>query len=791
MLAVAGLIALWLLFFWRLFTPIAADQASLTLGDFSGQFVAFGGYQYDRLSSGEIPLWNPYNNGGFPFIADTQAAVFYPPRLLTVGLSSLAGSWSYHALELEMTAHVLLYTLLMYTLVRRMTGGARGSVFGAFIAAVIAGYGGFTAGYPLLQLAILEAGVWLPLAVLGVWEATKPNSIPSTPPPAPLPKFREGEQRSPQVNISPRIRGETEWGVNSTRSTWIRQGFITPTALWLLVTGIALGLSWLAGHPQTSYFLTLLVVVYLGYRVYAARLPGWVFVAGTALVGMVSFGLVAVQLIPGIEYLSRTARVDFSYDAKANGFPIQDVLQFVYPSVVSLFSPLFVGVTGLVLAVLAVWRRLSDARFWSVIALLALLWSFGGNGPLYPLLYNVLPGLRFFRGQERAAYLVMNSLAILAGLGAAHLARWDILRDYTATLRLRVWLRGLFIILLAFGGLVAVAWLGNPEAFGSVIGPVAQSTLVISALYLLLPAVWTRQDRPVLRWLVAGVLIVELFTVSLDADAIYDPIPPTEQISMTPPPLLEPIVTDEDTPFRVDGFRGLTDNYGSLYGIMDMRGISPLFLDSAFAIIEPEKINPLAWELFAVRYVFTDWQDLPVPSEIITTGEDRFGPVNLHRLSDPRPFAHLVYAYTTAPDDPAARTLLSDPAFPTRSTLILQGEPSLDLPATPPTDASAIVTVFAPEQFTIRVSTPTDALLSVSHPDYPGWSATIDEDPVEILRAYGGLAAVAVPAGDHTVEFVYNPLSYRVGAFISALTWIMLLVIGILWMGRNRDAIPE
>ena len=31
-------------------------------------------------------------------------------------------------------------------------------------------------------------------------------------------------------------------------------------------------------------------------------------------------------------------------------------------------------------------------------------------------------------------------------------------------------------------------------------------------------------------------------------------------------------------PFRVDGFRGLQDNFGSLYGVMDMRGISPLFL---------------------------------------------------------------------------------------------------------------------------------------------------------------------------------------------------------------------
>ena len=65
-----------------LLTPVAADQASLAKGDFSGQFVAFAGYQYDRMTRGEIPLWNPYNNGGLPFIADTQAAVFYPPRWL-------------------------------------------------------------------------------------------------------------------------------------------------------------------------------------------------------------------------------------------------------------------------------------------------------------------------------------------------------------------------------------------------------------------------------------------------------------------------------------------------------------------------------------------------------------------------------------------------------------------------------------------------------------------------------------------------------------------------------------
>ena len=89
---VVVLVAIWLLFFWRLFTPIEADQASVKKGDFSGQFVAFAAYQYQRFASGEVPLWDPYNNGGLPFIGDTQAAVFYPPRLITIGLSKLAAS---------------------------------------------------------------------------------------------------------------------------------------------------------------------------------------------------------------------------------------------------------------------------------------------------------------------------------------------------------------------------------------------------------------------------------------------------------------------------------------------------------------------------------------------------------------------------------------------------------------------------------------------------------------------------------------------------------------------------
>jgi hypothetical protein len=774
--AILALIALWLLFFWRLFTPVAADQASLTHGDFSGQFVAFAGYQYARFAEGQIPLWNPYNNGGFPFIADTQAAVFYPPRLVTIALSSLSGGWSYHALELEMTAHVLFVTLTMFLLIRRMAGGQAGSSFGAFVAAVIVGYGGFTSGYPPLQLAILEAAVWLSLAVLGVFEATKPT----------------GEDVSERTRDDKKERTRQ---ASSLHGRWGGWGMWTRYTASIL-SGFALGMSWLAGHPQTSYFLTLLIIAYLAYRCHAARLSWRYFVVVLVIIGALSFGLVAVQMLPGIEYLSRTARLDFTYDAKGNGFPLQDVLQFLYPGVVSLFSPLYVGVTGFVLALIGVWlgsRKISrkdggmsaqEARFWGVVALLALLWSLGANSALYPLLYNLLPGLRFFRGQERAAYLVASSLAILAGLSAARLSQWDAVRDYTAALRLRLWLRGLFVACLAFGGLVAVSWLGNRDSFGGIIGSIALSTLILGALYLLLPTVWTQPHRPLLRWSIAALLVFELFTVNMDADAVYDPIPPTQQLSLTPPPLIQPVLADtSDLPFRVDGFRGITDNYGSLYGIMDLRGISPLFIGSLYSLIEPDKINPPAWELFAVRYVYTDWEELPIPSEIVAAGEDRFGAVNLHRLSDPRPFALLLTDYVVVENDAAAHNLLRQPGFNPRTTVILSQPPDIEIRGDVD-DATAAVTAFAPERFTIAVNAPASAILSVSHPDYPGWTAAIDGEPTPILRAYGGLSALVIPAGEHSVTFTYDPLSYRIGAIISLFTWAILVILAAIRIRR-------
>jgi uncharacterized membrane protein YfhO len=51
--------------------------------------------------------------------------------------------------------------------------------------------------------------------------------------------------------------------------------------------------------------------------------------------------------------------------------------------------------------------------------------------------------------------------------------------------------------------------------------------------------------------------------------------------------------------------------------------------------------------------------------------------------------------------------------------------------------------------------------LVVARPWEPGWKSRVDGDPVDVVRAnLAGIGAVS-PAGEHEVELVYRPWSFR------------------------------
>jgi hypothetical protein len=720
------LVVLWLLFFWRVLSTSPINALHFREGDFSGQFVAWAAYQARELAHGNFPVWNPFNNGGHPFLADTQSAVFYPPRILILALLNAGGQTSpgqiYQALQLEAALHVLAVSLTMYAFVRRLIRSEERFI-GGLVAALTFSYSGFMTGYPLLQLAVLESCTWLPLMLIGMQEAT-------------------------------RTPGRVRW-------------------LWFAVAGGALSLSFHAGSPQFAHWSILLALAFLALQVRANR-HGWrPWLIGAVLFGGIGAGLGAVQLLPGLEFYALSARrANFTFDSQGNGFPPFDVLQILLPGWVTQWSPLYVGLAGVAFAALAVWRRVKGAIFWALIALTTLLMSFGGNTIIWDVIYNLPFGFSLFRQQERAAFPVAFSAAVLAGLGAAHFnANRKLPRQYLIGLLGAVALMA--VLTLVFFLYWQFTGSGDARVRIMTFSLLLAVAMIVAAFGLSRPAAmeWLAGDRK--RWLQAGVvafIVLDLFTIGHHIDN-YEPGSALQLLDV--PAQVRKVLADTDGIFRVDGQRGILENYGALYGVQDIRGSSPLRLDRYEKVLGLAR--PRLWELLAVRYVFTPDRELPVDSRIVGTGTDGYGLVNIHRLANPRPFAQLVAHTWVAPEDQDQLAALNNRDLNLRDLVILPAEPALNLPRTLPADASATITGFTPQEVVIRTQCSTAAILDLAMVYYPGWEATIDANPAPLLRANLALMAVPLTAGNHTVTIRFRSSLYDIGLVISMLTLIPLI----------------
>lgn len=84
---------------------------------------------------------------------------------------------------------------------------------------------------------------------------------------------------------------------------------------------------------------------------------------------------------------------------------------------------------------------------------------------------------------------------------------------------------------------------------------------------------------------------------------------------------------------------------------------------------------------------------------------------------------------------------------------------------------------YKPNKAKYKVSTKRERLLVFSEIYYPhGWSLTIDGQPAEIKRANYLLRAAIVPAGEHTLEMIFDPQSVRTTEMLSYVAQGVLLM---------------
>jgi hypothetical protein len=228
--------------------------------------------------------------------------------------------------------------------------------------------------------------------------------------------------------------------------------------------------------------------------------------------------------------------------------------------------------------------------------------------------------------------------------------------------------------------------------------------------------------------------------------------------------------------------------YGSYDG--DFSGLAPASFGPVVAVMARVEQTPLALRLLQignVGHVVSVGEHIPPGLTPVLALPSAFAcPLRLWRVPDPLPRAYLVEGVRSASDAEALGALL-DPAFdPSREVVLPPGSVTSRAASALPGAAQILWRRADALELDVNASVP--SILVLVEAFAPGWRATVDGQPVEVLKANLIFRAVRVPAGRHRLAFKYRPPSVLRGAILSLSG---LLASTVVWWGWGRGADPE
>ena len=527
---------------------------------------------------------------------------------------------------------------------------------------------------------------------------------------------------------------------------WFRLG----RARDLLLLALTVGAQFLAGFLQMSLYFLIACGLFSAWEALSppagdarARRPLRA-VLGLSLAVLFGTLLAAAQLLPHIELIRLSQRVALAAPWKAlNSAHLRHLVTFVWPDFYG--SPVgrhyhgavnytelcgYIGVVPLLLAFAAIrrWRR-RETMFFLVLGLFAL--SVYLQTPLNAVLYYLVPGYSLSLGSTRIVYLVAFAGSALAALGFDSLFETGRARSRRQTM-LQVLVIGVAVVdLLRFGTrhLTTV----RPER----VYPKTRATAFL-------------QRTPGL-WRVRGIHAV---------------LPP---------------------------------NSGMVYGLQDVRGYESLFLrryKELTGALDPSAsrhpnyrgVTSSVWDsrlldLLNVRYVLSH-HALADEHLRLRYSDD----LQIYENETALPRAFVAPHFKVVPQPQAALAELRSRAFRPDQVVVLERDPGVPA-ATAPIHADVQVASYAAQRVVIQAELSAAGVLVLADAFYPGWVARVDGVRREVLVADYVLRAVALPAGRHTVEFVFRPWSFYLGLTLSAAALIVLIVAAAL--GRRIDSLPR
>ncbi|MBE2316392.1 YfhO family protein [Solirubrobacter sp. CPCC 204708] len=706
---------LWSLAPWTADTPpgVPPYGSNYELADAVAYFQPALEYTRSRLP--EMPLWNPHIEGGRPFHASIQPAVFSP------------FSWPAYVLPFWWSLGVIgalkLWVPAFGTfLLARALGQSHA---GALLAGVVAGFGLFHV-------------VWLAWPLSSVW--------------AWLP-----------------------WLLLLTDRVVRRPGRLPVVGLAVVVA-----VQYTGGHPETSFHVLAATLAFA-----LLRMQGWRGLLRFGIGALAGTALAAAVLLPFLELLYHSSDLANRKDREPARSPLRYLLSVALPDFwgrpTQLVSEPFIvarafyaGALPLLLAACALVLKPTRERLIIAAAGAVALTIVVGVEPFFTLIHLV-PGFSMAHN-TRLAIIALLAVALLAGWGL------DSLRPSRWLLPLAVGVLVLPIVGgFAEGGLrfplgdaLASAW-GFVTPTDPAVLPL--TSMLIWVPFALLAGVLVVKRPAHLATLAVTLTVLDLFRAGMG----QNPAIPVDHATVPFTPAMRELANGRFVAVGGELLTPLTANVGMRFGLHDARGYD-YPTEKRYDELWRRAVNP------------PDPLGLTLPSVRASAGPEALralGLLNVTRilqppdepaLSLPRVYAGpdaVVYANPRA--TPRTYVAGSERVVEDQLTAVLESGPEAVVSEPLGLDGSgtARITRDDPEHVAVRSDTRGRAMVVLADTYFPGWKATVDGADAPIIRTQHLLRGVVVPAGTHTVEFRYAPLSWRIGWIVSLLT--ALALVGVAW----------
>jgi hypothetical protein len=471
----------------------------------------------------------------------------------------------------------------------------------------------------------------------------------------------------------------------------------------------------------------------------------------------------------------------------------------------------FVGMVTIVLGLCAMSGGGRTRVFALLLAVFAVMVSFGKNFPLYGLLYSHLPLFNKFR----VPVMIVLLFQLAAALGLAW--GWSAVLESAgakpgprAALEKLLLVAGVVLaVVLAVGVLGQDAWrhgyiqnaiahrsgqgggytaeLGA-EAYRRYVADLGRACvfglLAIGAAWLALRG---RVPAAAASIAVLGLLMIELWPVSgsLMAPVIGDTV--QRNLDQGRDDVVE-FLEKAGPPgtFRILPLDEFQNNRFAGFGIASVGGYHAAKPRRVQDFLQNDMQSNFGWmRLLNVRYIVTH-QKLDPPPPFLNLVHEGSALVYENLMALPR--ATLLDQYRVVSPAKAILDSVKNGTGDSERMTYLEEDPKLALG--PVAGGAAVVSSYRLNDAVVDIDSPGPALLRFADAWYPDWTARVDGKPVKLFAADYLLRAVPVPAGKHRVEFRFVSRAFRIGFMVSiaSLAAAMALLAAGFLTGRRRAA---